>query len=322
MHSSFYLWEFIASCLDNNTGVVLMYVLESNGSSPGRQGFAMAVSASGQMHGSIGGGIMEHKFVEMCRHMLADKEILHPGLKKQVHDKTVSKDQSGMICSGDQLVFVYPLKQTDKPVVENIKNCIAANEAGTLQISNHAIASIASAPGYNFNFEIDAAGNFLYTEKLGYKQRLSIVGGGHCSLALSKLMADMDFYTVVYDTREALYTIQQNKWAHETCYVQHYNELREVITGGNDHYVVIMTFGYRTDDIAIRALWEKQFTYFGVLGSGTKINKLFSDYIAEGIPESIFEKIYAPVGLPINSRTPAEIAISIAAQIIQVKNKS
>lgn len=321
MHSSFYLWDFIGSSLENNTGVVLMYVLESNGSSPGRQGFAMAVNAAGQMHGSIGGGIMEHKFVEMCRGMLQEEEKAHPGLKKQVHDNSAKKDRSGMICSGDQSVFIYPLQQQDKKLVNNIKDRIAASQPATLEISSHTIELTDPMPERDFHFETGADGKFLYREKLGYKQRISIIGGGHCALALSKLMADMDFYTVVYDTRDALNTMQQNTWAHRMHCLQHYNELQALVTGGNDHYVVVMTFGYRTDDIAIRALLEKQFKYFGVLGSASKMKKLFSDYIAEGLEKSLIEKISAPVGLPINSHTPAEIAVSIAAEIIQLKNR-
>ena len=82
-----------------------------------------------------------------------------------------------------------------------------------------------------------------------------------------------------------------------------------------------MTVGYRTDDIVVRALLEKSFAYFGVLGSKKKIEKLFSDYIAEGISKDLLQNIHAPVGMAINSRTPEEIAISIAAEIIQAKNR-
>jgi xanthine dehydrogenase accessory factor len=96
--------------------------------------------------------------------------------------------------------------------------------------------------------------------------------------------------------------------------------LRELIPSGPHHFVVIMTVGYRTDDIAIRALWDKQFRYFGVLGSQSKIEKMFADYRAEGIPDEKLKAIHAPVGLAIHSQTPEEIAVSIAAEIIQIKN--
>ena len=88
-----------------------------------------------------------------------------------------------------------------------------------------------------------------------------------------------------------------------------------------DHqYIVIMTFGYRSDDIAIRSLLGKKYRFLGVLGSQTKINKLFDDYRKDGINEKWLQEIHSPVGLEIKSQTPAEIAVSIAAEIIRVKN--
>ncbi|HQZ51618.1 MAG TPA: XdhC family protein, partial [Chitinophagaceae bacterium] len=65
MQKSFLFWDFINKNLQQSIAVMLLYVLESKGSSPGRQGFFMAVNANGEMEGSVGGGIMEHKFVEM-----------------------------------------------------------------------------------------------------------------------------------------------------------------------------------------------------------------------------------------------------------------
>src|SRR5678809_430476 len=90
------VWRQISKCLAENIPVMLLYVLESKGSSPGRQGFFMAVNAKGEMEGSIGGGMMEHKFVEMAKEKLGAQNSQY-GVRKQVHDKTAVKDQSGMI---------------------------------------------------------------------------------------------------------------------------------------------------------------------------------------------------------------------------------
>jgi xanthine dehydrogenase accessory factor len=112
-----------------------------------------------------------------------------------------------------------------------------------------------------------------------------------------------------------------NNYAHRRITVQDYSELGKLIGSSPDNYVVVMTFGYRTDDVAVRALLEKDFGYFGLLGSKKKIIQLFDVYRSEGIAEENINRIFAPVGLSINSRTPEEIAVSIAAQIIQVKNR-
>jgi xanthine dehydrogenase accessory factor len=66
---------------------------------------------------------------------------------------------------------------------------------------------------------------------------------------------------------------------------------------------------------------NKEFKYFGLLGSAYKIQKMFDDYRSEGISAGILQRIHAPVGLAIKSQTPEEIAVSIAAEIIQVKNQ-
>jgi len=82
-----------------------------------------------------------------------------------------------------------------------------------------------------------------------------------------------------------------------------------------------MTLGYRSDDRAVRALMGKEFRYFGLLGSRAKAERLWAAYRAEGIAEELLGKIHAPAGLAIRSQTPEEIAISIAAEIIEVRNR-
>lgn len=299
---------------------MLLYVLESNGSSPGRQGFAMAVNATGEMQGSIGGGIMEHKFVEMAKtQLLAGSEPM-ADIKKQIHDKQAAKNQSGMICSGDQTIFLYKIQQQDSVAISQMLDSLRQNKNGRLQLSQTGISFFEDAPDADFFFKNVSEQNWLYEEKTGYKNQLFIIGGGHCALAFSKLMSGMDFYIHLFDHRDNLHTLQQNNFVHQKTIIDDYDELKTLIFSGKNNYVVVMTVGYRTDELAIRALLGKDFKYFGVLGSQKKIAKLFSDYIAEGIEESLLKKVYAPIGLAIKSETPEEIAVSIAAQIIQVKN--
>ena len=172
----------------------------------------------------------------------------------------------------------------------------------------------------NSKFEMKSEDDWLYKEKTGYKNHLFVIGGGHCALAFSKLMSSMDFYIRVYDERKNLKTMKENDSVHEKHVVNDYAELNKLIPSGNNHYVVIMTFGYRTDDVAVKALLDKQFRYLGLLGSQTKIEKMFDDYRNEGVSEEFLQMIHTPIGLPIKSQTPEEIAVSIAAEIIKIKN--
>lgn len=279
--------------------VMLLYVVESHGSSPGRTGFAMAVNAKGEMHGSIGGGIMEYKFVEMTKELLQGDNTATI-IRDQVHNKH-SKHQSGMICSGDQKILIYRVKPTDLVTIQHILQA----QDGILQLSAAGINYIQGNNPVVFFKEDD----WRYEEQLGYQHQLYIIGGGHCSLALSNIMRMMDFYIHVIDTRADLHTMQQNTAAHQKTIITDYSQLDIP----DDVYVVVMTMGYRTDDIVLRTLLNKRFKYWGVLGSQHKIDKMMTAY------ETI-QDLHAPIGISINSQTPEEIAVSIAAEIIQRKN--
>ena len=312
------VWEFIETKFSSGIPVILLYVLHSEGSSPGRQGFKMAVAADGEMKGTIGGGIMEHKFVEMAKARLQQGNEAHE-VQRQIHDKAAGKNQSGMICSGEQTIFLYPMQDKDIPFIKGIIASEKNNKNGTLEITNNGISFSETAAPHHFEFN-QAEEEFVLKERTGFKNILHIVGGGHCALALSKLMSDMEFYIHVYDERAGLNTMEQNIYAHEKHLLNDYSEINSKIERGENVYVVIMTFGYRTDDIAVRALVNKKFKYLGVLGSKKKMEKMFADYRTENFNEEFLGAIHAPIGISIKSRTAAEIAVSIGAEIINVKN--
>lgn len=325
MIKSLLTWQLIHNSLRQNLPVALLYVLESHGSSPGRQGFLMAVNSAGELAGSIGGGIMEHKFVERAKDVLRQNQSTltnpEPAIRTQYHDKNAAHNQSGMICSGDQTILLYQVKWNDLATIQAIVTCLEQHKNGLLDLSPAGIQFVPDqVPESDYLFTNVSDADWLYREKLGYKNQLSIIGGGHCALALSELMRRMDFYIRVFDDRPNLHTMAQNNAAHEQLILADYRELSGMIPSGRQQYVVIMTMGYRTDDLVIRTLLDNAFAYVGVLGSQTKVNKLLSTYRAEGLDDAWLQRMHAPIGLAIASQTPEEIAVSIAAEIIQVKN--
>jgi xanthine dehydrogenase accessory factor len=314
------LWKFIDEALSKKENVILLCVLESNGSSPGRQGFKMAVTKK-EMLGSIGGGMMEFKFVELAKEKLKEKsdEVF---VRKQIHSKAAKINQSGMICSGEQTIFLYPIKLQDKKTIEKIIFCLKKNKNGEFKITHEGISfSEKIIPEKDFSFKMNSENDFEFIEKLGYKNQLFIIGGGHCALALAKLMSAMDFYIQLFEERKNLNTFLQNDFVHGKNIVADYSQLNKKIPSGKNHFVVIMSFGYRTDDVALRALIKKDFKYLGVLGSQSKMKQLFSEWRKDALPEDKLKNIFSPIGISIHSQTPEEIAISIAAEIIKVKNK-
>ena len=251
--------------------MVLLYVLESRGSSPGRQGFFMAVAHDGKMRGSIGGGMMEHKMVELAKERLKFKSAIIQEIKKQYHDKEHAKNQSGMICSGEQSIFIYQVQQRDEETINQIIACLSNYKHGTLELSPEGIFFQNSIPLKNYYFNYKDDKNWQYREKVGYLNHLYIIGGGHCSLALSQQMRNMDFYLHLVEERKGLSTMDQNNAVHEKHWVNTYSDLGSLIPSGDNIFVVVMTFGYRTDDMVVRALMNKHFKYLGVLGSKHKI---------------------------------------------------
>lgn len=321
MKKQLLVWRLISCSLQENVPVMLLYVVESAGSSPGRAGFCMAVNARGEMEGSIGGGIMEHKFVEMAKEKLRQNEYSN-SIYKQVHDKVSSQFQSGMICSGEQTNFVYKVKREDIKAVGAIVDCFEASQMGKLRLSPEGIEF---SKGYceeiaEFLHEDEHENDWFYEEKLGFENNLYIIGGGHCSLALSEFMSKMNVCIHVYEDRMNLPTFLHNNFAYKKSVISNYSQLKDLIPSSDNNFIIVMTMGYRTDDIVIRALIQKEFKYFGVLGSKKKVEKMLQDYRAEGFTDELLKKLHAPIGIQINSQTPEEIAISIAAEIIAVKN--
>lgn len=327
MNKKINIWKFILHCLQQHVPVALLYVLESRGSSPGRQGFFMAVDAGGNMLGSIGGGIMEHKLVELAKERLSTRansqqqKFSATEIKKQVHDPSVARNRSGMICAGEQTVLIHVVRENDAAAITELVQSLEANNNACLFLSAEGIGFSTTPPDEDFQFELRSESDWSYREKTGYKQQLFIIGGGHCALALSNIMKEMDFYIRLYEERAGLNTLLQNDHAQEKILVDDYTKLKELVPSGPSVYVVIMTVGFRTDDLVLHALRGKQFRYLGLLGSKSKIEKMFAGLNNEGFAPDELEKIHAPAGLDIKSETPEEIAVSIAAEIIRIKNK-
>ncbi|MEK7856860.1 MAG: XdhC family protein, partial [Acidobacteriota bacterium] len=102
--------------------------------------------------------------------------------------------------------------------------------------------------------------------------------------------------------------------------LENYAQIGDHVPSDPDAFVVVMTLGYTFDEIVITALIDKEFKYFGVLGSKAKMAVLLKSLKSEGVPVEKLDRIHTPIGLPINSHTPEEIAVSIAAEVISVKN--
>jgi xanthine dehydrogenase accessory factor len=114
--------------------------------------------------------------------------------------------------------------------------------------------------------------------------------------------------------------LEENKYLDHVEIID-YNNIDVLIPQGKQIYIVVMTHKYEYDNLIISKLLTKRFRYLGLLGSRVKVNILRKKLIEDGFNPTDFNKVDAPIGIPINSKTPTEIAVSIAAKIISIKNQ-
>ncbi|MBK9177520.1 MAG: XdhC family protein [Flavobacteriales bacterium] len=303
-------WQQVLTALEAGEQCILLHVVESRGSSPGRAGFRMAVTSGGALLGTIGGGSMEHKLVELARNLMDQPEKL-PFLKRQVHRSEEPRDRSGMICSGEQTVAFHSIE------IDALSDAMERLASGTV------IEVLLTSTGLRFESGgttvPDTSEPWSYRLPMNAPPRIAIVGGGHVGLALSRTMHQLGFHVMQFDHREDLNTMSANAWAHERQVVD-FARIDELIPDDPELYVALVSHGYRTDEVALRRLLRRRWKYLGMLGSKAKVEAMFAAMRADGFTQEELSRVHSPIGLPINSHTAEEIAVSIAAQIIGVKN--
>ena len=299
---------------------MLMTVIGREGSSPGKQGFKMAVASDGSFTGSIGGGVMEHRLVEQSKRLLKQKLLPQPFLIFQDHDPKATDNRSGMICSGGQTIAFTPIENKDLATIQAVINADKKEQPGIMLLSEKGFffrpdkkMQVASTS------KIITESQWEYAEQTGMPNTLYIFGGGHVGLALSKVFRNLNFKIHLFDNRSELNTFEENQFADEKQIVQ-YSNVTSFVPEGFNVYVVIVTFAHKSDEQVLEQMLGKDIKYLGLMGSAKKIETISENLKQKGFTEEQLKNVHAPIGFPINSETPAEIAVSIAAQVVAVKN--
>jgi xanthine dehydrogenase accessory factor len=319
----FSIWKFIHEQINKNGRVMLVSVLETHGSSPGKAGFKLAVGNKGIISGTIGGGEMELRIIKQCQKYLSLKKKIYL-LEKLYHNPQKDKKQSGLICAGNQTHFIYSLDRGDLKTIENILESFKSNEIGILNLSEKGISFESNANAKNkqriiYNYKNDAEWN--YKENIGVLERIYIIGGGHVGLALARQMELLGFYIVVFDNRKNISTIKENIYADEII-ISEFENIGNYIEEGEYSYIAIVTHSHQTDKSVLKQMLGKKVEYIGLMGSAAKLKRVLEELELEGVKQSVLNKIHAPIGIKIGSETVTEIAVSIAAEIIKIKNKA
>lgn len=149
--------------------------------------------------------------------------------------------------------------------------------------------------------------------------RLIICGGGHVAKEVAAMAAHLDFCIRVIDDREDLMTQARFPTADEVI-CDSYDNIEKHLEPGACY--VVVTPDHKADYRCVSAILSTQYAYLGMIGSKRKVAAAEEQLRKDGFTEAQIQSIFAPIGLPIGAVTPAEIAISILAQIIQEKNKT
>ncbi|MEI6127720.1 MAG: XdhC family protein, partial [Pseudomonadota bacterium] len=148
---------------------------------------------------------------------------------------------------------------------------------------------------------------------------LIIFGAGHIGACLGRIAAMLDFSVTVVDNRQEFADKERLPWA-DTVIADDYERAMQRVAFSERSYVVILTHKHAHDFEVLEQCLAKPYCYLGMIGSRPKVAKVFQQLKDKGVSEETIRQIHSPVGLNIGGTTPGEIAISILAEIIQVRS--
>jgi xanthine dehydrogenase accessory factor len=339
------LVEQLGDCLTHARSFAYCRLVETRGSTPQKPGATMLVFPDGGQAGTLGGGCVE---ADVKRQALKVLENGRPYVATFQLDHDYGWDD-GLICGGRMKILIQPVAATSaaKSYYQQLHAMLPAG-GGTEVVAFDGQASglhepscylldaecrlIASLPSSS---ELPALirdhvqplatrPNAYAAQGIAYLPMLSrcplvIVGGGHVGKAVADLAADLDFDVWIVDDREEF--ANKTRFPRATRWL--WGDLDEVLPSlqiSADTYCLIMTRGHSHDERALFHLANRGARYVGMIGSRRKVRMIFEDLLNEGLAREALERVHAPLGVSIGSKTVAEIAISIAAELVAHRN--
>ena len=161
----------------------------------------------------------------------------------------------------------------------------------------------------------------VFFEVLRPEPRLIIAGAGYVAQALARLAATLDFRIVVVDDRRDL----ADPIVFEDKVQLTFGDIPQTIhelEPDESSWIVIVTRGHHLDKDALKAALETNAAYIGMIGSPSKVKRIFKDLLKEGVSREHLEQVHAPIGLDLGAETPDEIALSIAAEMVMIRKRA
>ena len=332
------LFKELQSCLERGEGAVMVTITDSSGSTPRGAGSRMLVTREGLRCGTIGGGAVEYKALQTALEVLSSQN-------SRFQSFSLTRNQTadiGMVCGGDVRVYFQYVAPEDSRMKELCPRILAAcgkdqdswlvldlTQEGSwgmglfadgllygLELPSEDIARIRQFKGRAGQWE--SGGRLYYAEPLVQAGTVYIFGGGHVAQELVPLLSRLDFRCVVMDDRKEFANPEVFPHAAKTVA----GDLERIgdslhVTGRD--YVCIMTRGHQYDYLALKQVLPLKPRYIGVMGSRNKVRVTTEKLLQDGFSPEEIRACHMPIGMKILARTPAEIAVSVAGELIRVR---
>ena len=308
---------------------VLVSLIDDQGSAPRGTGSQMLVGRKGRLVGTIGGGAVEKRSEEMAMEALRSQ-------KSQTHEFQLHRNPAediGMICGGDVTVhfqFISAENPVWSKVLAKAEDIFAAHEGGWLILrEDGGDPALFGHDGLQAGVEPETEIRVLLRENCvradGYfsmplpvGSRAILFGAGHISQSLCPLLHSVDFRPVIFDCRPE-YAKREIFPDAETVICGDFTRIADYLTITKEDYLVVMTNGHSHDFEVQEQVLRGPFAYLGVIGSRSKTAAVNKMLMEKGIDAERLRDIHTPVGTSIKAVTPAEIAVSIAGEMIYVR---
>ena len=318
----------------------LATVIHTWGSSPRPVGSAMAISEEMEMIGSVSGGCVEGAVVKEALEVLKSNQPKH--LSFGIADEEAWA--VGLSCGGKMQVLLEPfIASTDSDIWEALAEALSQNRGCCLvskvndEVSEHLLVFPDGTSIGKENDELMEAGMKAYKERTHQlielegaqyfaqvfprKSQMIIIGAAHITVDLVSFAHQFGFETIVIDPRGIFADKTQFVHPPDQLITDWPAEVMDQFTFDAYAYAVILSHDPKIDDQALHHLLRSEVAYIGALGSKRTHAKRVARLEKAGYTEAEIARIHAPVGVDINAKTPKEIALSIIAEIIQVKNE-
>lgn len=284
--------------VDTGRPAALCVVVATKGSTPQGPGATLLVRADGSTLGTLGGGCVEAEVRTTAFQMLQQNRS---GLLDYLLDHDYGWDD-GLICGGRMFVGVTPVSAGSG--LEPIRDAVALAEQREPTSFPITVEHEGKAQQYRVHLEVPPT--------------LLIAGAGHVGQALARLAIDLDFHVVVIDDRADQASTERFPSDVEL-------KVGDIAQALGDYaldtgcYVVIVTRGHQHDHQALEAVLRRPAGYIGMIGSKRKSKMILRDLADEGATQEQIDRVRTPIGLSIGAVTVAEIATSIAGELVQVR---